>query len=76
MECKALCTTLKILGYKPDCFKEMSSVEAMKNKHLSCWNEALKTTISREGKPLSRAELDKVLGRYSVEDALSFLPSF
>ncbi len=69
MEIKALCTALEILGYKSYHFKEMFSAEAMRNKHMSFWNEALKAKISGEGKPLSRAELDKILGNYSVRSS-------
>ncbi len=64
----ALWAALGKLGYKSYHFMEIGSPEAIKNKHLLCWKEALDAKILGKGKPYGKEEFDKVLGNYSVRD--------
>ena len=58
-------TALRKLGYKSYHMVECS-LGNYKEKHLQCWNEALRIKLSGHGKPYGKVELDKILETYNV----------
>ena len=62
----AMYTALGKLGYKSYHFMECS-MHNIPEKHLECWHEAFTNKLDLKKKePIEHAQLDKLLGKYSV----------
>ena len=69
----AMYTALQKLGYKSYHFLECS-LHNKTEKHLECWHEALTNKLNST--PLDPAQLDRLLGTYSVSDCFARIKPF